>query len=273
MPNTRLGLWKSIKRRGKDVVSTASASSTVEESVSCGTSGSGSKQTLLPGNHPSNDNHESRSELMNEQSTEKHSGPVDEIIIKSHANPCLDLDTLGIEESPQYTITEDGRWRLKTTCCPNERTAEASYKGPVDVDAYIQDDSSTSTTSEERQEIVAIKKRLQSRHASKVPRQIVLYDNDDYESNLAGYDGGFGTLFDDAFHNSYPFDEAARDVCTGKAPNKTQSQTQSFQVNIRSSQFGKTEVPKYATTAAEKRRALKYQAVSRRPMAPDAFEC
>ena len=261
MSNTRRSLWKSIKRGGKEVVSTASAASTAEESGSCGTSGSGSKQTLTLSDSGNTDEHELCSELIKGEPAEKYSGPVDEIIIQPSANDRLAPDGLEKQESLQYHITEDGRWRLKA-CRASQRTVDADYGGPVDVDAYIQDDSSASTTSEERREISAIKRRLQSRHASKVPRQIVLCDNNDYENNLAGYDDDFGTLFDDVYHNSYPFDEAARDKCVGEVPKKTQTHTRSFHVKVNSCTFDRAEF-----------HADEFLMVSSRSMAPNAFEC
>jgi hypothetical protein len=258
MPNTRLGLWKSInKRRGKDVVSTASAESTVEESVSCGTFGSASKQTLLPSNHPSSTNEECRADLSSQRSEAKIPGPVDEIIIQPFSRPLPNV--LDEEKSYQFSRTEDDHNQLNAHESVKSRD---EYAGPVDVDAYIQEDSSTSTTSEERHELLAIKRRLQSKHASKIPRQIILYDNDDHESSLSGYDEGFGTLFDDIYHNPFPFDETARDKCTVYLPSRGHRHTSSVFVKVQSSKAFDEEFP-----------ADEYYDVSHRNMAPNGFEC
>ncbi|GAX24884.1 hypothetical protein FisN_2Lu182 [Fistulifera solaris] len=258
MPNTRLGLWKSInKRRGKDVVSTASAASTVEESVSCGTFGSASKQTLLPGNHTPSTNEKCRADLSSQRSEAKIPGPVDEIIIQPLFCPLPNV--VDEERSYQYSRTEDDHNRLNAHELVRSRD---DYAGPVDVDAYIQEDLSTSTTSEERHEILAIKRRLQSKHASKIPRQIIVYDNDDHEISLSGYDEGFGTMFDDIYHNPFPFDEAARDKCTGYLPSRVHSRTASVFVKVQSSKEFNEEYP-----------ADEYYAVSRRNMAPNGFDC
>jgi hypothetical protein len=258
MPNTRLGLWKSInKRRGKDVVSTASAASTVEESVSCGTFGSASKQTLPTGNHPSSTNEECHAYLSSQTSEAKLPGPVDEVIIQPLSCPLPNV--LDEEKSYQYSRTEDDLNRLNAHEFVRSRD---DYAGPVDVDAYIQEDSSTSTTSGERHEILEIKRRLQSKHASKIPRQIIVYDNDDHESSLSGYDDGFGTLFDDIYHNPFPFDEAARDKCTGYLPSRGHSCTPSVFVKVQPSKAFDEEFP-----------ADELYAVSRSSMAPNGFAC
>lgn len=279
MPNQRRGLWKAIKRRGKEGVSTGSAASTVEESVSCGTFGSAPKPTLQGQDHFSNaDLQEFRLELIERASTARLSGPVDvdEFLAEPHTNPrLLSNDPIKEQNGYQFRLSEDGQRRL-CVHTPTQQQNVSNYRGPVDVDnvgpvdvdAFIQDDTSTSTTSEERAEIMAIRGRLQSRNSSKLPRNEVLVDSDDHEASLVGYEDGFGTLFDDVYHNPdlHPFDEAPMDEYHGSLSSKAQSRTRVYYVKIPASTLGRMGGPS-EKTSSEFTRSFEYRTES------NVFEC
>lgn len=209
-------IWKSIKRRGKDGISTAaSAASTVEESVSC--------DSLAPKPQGDDDFYshtdlqEFRLELIERASSvAKDSAPVDvdDFFVEPQVFPIV--SSPNERQQDAYSGEEDLCEIFDSISSPQQ---QEYHHGPVDVDTiFMEDDNmSTSTTSEERADIWAIQTRLQSR-SEKVPQTVVLVDNDDdyYDSCLAGYEEGFGTLFDDIYHapTSCPFDDAYPDSCS-----------------------------------------------------------